>query len=420
MSAFDRAVIENSPNAVIACDEHGNLVVFNPAARDWHGLDARYLPPEEWAAHYRLFLPDGVTPFPTDEIPLTRAYLGETVRDVMMVIHAEGRPPRRVSCGGGPFYDQTGRKLGAFVVLVDTTERDSVAQALAESEALWTRVVADAPFPMIIHAEGGEVIAVNKAWVQSTGYSHADIPTIADWTQKAYGDGAESVQRAADEPYAVTTTTENGVFTIRAANGEQRVWDFSSAPLGALPDGRRLVLRMARDITELSHLAVKLEHLATHDALTDLPNRRYFEAETMRATAFAERGTVSTILFADVDRFKTCNDLFGHEFGDRVLREIAQSMKGAVRETDTVARIGGDEFGVVLWGQSGDVVTEVSYRLSEAVTAVGLEHGLDIGLSIGAAILEPGSDIDTVLAEADSHMYEAKASDFLADGGAGE
>ena len=420
MNAFDRAVIENSPNAVVACDEHGNLVVFNPAARAWHGLDARQLPPEQWAECYRLFRQDCVTPFPAEEIPLKRAYDGETVRDIAMVICAEGKPPRHVSCGGGPFYDESGQKLGAFVVMVDTTARDQAAQALSESEALLARIVAEAPFPMMVHAEDGEIVQLNKLWEQSTGYSHADIPTTAIWARKAFGPRADVVRASMARLYDLEGRIDEGEDTIRTANGELRIWDFSAAPLGTLPDGRRLALSMARDVTEPRRLAVELEHLATHDALTGLPNRRYFEAETKRATAFAERGTVSTILFADVDRFKTCNDLFGHEFGDRVLREIAQSMKGAVRETDTVARIGGDEFGIVLWDQSGDAVTDVSHRLSEAVTAVGLLHGLDIGLSIGAAVLTPGADVDSVLAEADSRMYEAKASDFLADEGVDE
>ena len=75
------------------------------------------------------------------------------------------------------------------------------------------------------------------------------------------------------------------------------------------------------------------------------------------------------------------------KFGDRVLREIAQGMKGVVRETDTVARIGGDEFGIVLWGQTGEAVADISQRLSRAVATIGLEHSLDIGLSIGAATL---------------------------------
>ena len=282
LAAFDRAVIENSQNAVVACDKYGNLVVFNPTAREWHGLDARNISPREWAAYYRLYLPDGVTLFPSDEIPLNRALRGETVREVPMVIRAEGQPPRYVSCGGGPFFDKSGGTLGAFVVLVDTTE---------------------------IH-----------------------------------------------------------------------------------------------------RLTADLEHLASHDVLTGLPNRRTFEAEVERATAFAGRGTFSTVLFADVDRFKTCNDQFGHVFGDKVLRVIAQSMKSVVRDIDTVARIGGDEFGIVLWDLGAESVAALATRLSDVVSEVGREYGLDIGLSIGAAAITRDSDTSTVLAEADTRMYEDKRS----------
>jgi diguanylate cyclase (GGDEF)-like protein len=172
----------------------------------------------------------------------------------------------------------------------------------------------------------------------------------------------------------------------------------------------RARLLLDKEVQRSGQLAVELEHLATHDELTGLPNRRLFEAETERAATFAKRGTVSTILFTDVDQFKTCNDVLGHAVGDQVLHEIAQGMKDVVRETDTVARIGGDEFGVVLWGQTGEAVVDISQRLSEAVVAIGLEHGLDIGLSIGAAALTPGTDASSVLAEADRRMYEAKAS----------
>ena len=411
IGVFDRAVIENTMNAVSACDEHGNLVVFNPAAREWHGLDARYLPSESWAEYYSLFLPDGLTPFPTEEIPLTRAYQGEVVRNVALVIRAKGQPPRHVSCGGGPFFDEAGRKLGAFVVMVDTTERDIATQALSESESLLARIVADAPFPMMVYSEDGEIIQINRVWEQSTGYAREDIPTMAAWAERAFGAGSDVERRDSDASYDSEGRTEDGEHTILTASGDSRIWDFSSASLGRLPDGRPLVLSMARDVTELRQLAVKLQHLATHDALTSLPNRRFFEAETERAATFARRGFVSTILFADVDQFKTCNDVFGHEFGDQVLREIAQGMKGVVRETDTVARIGGDEFGIVLWGQTGEAVADISQRLSEAVAAIGSEHGLDIGLSIGAAALTSGADASSVLAEADSRMYEAKASD---------
>lgn len=409
LCAFDRAVIENTVNAVIACDEHENLVVFNPAAREWHGVDARQMPPEQWAEYYRLFKVDGTTLFPADEIPLARAYRGETVRDIPMVILAKGQPPRHVICGGGPFCDETGHQIGAFVVLIDTTAQVRAARALIQSEALLARIVADAPLPMMVHAEDGEVIQLNKVWERSTGYTIEDIPTIARWTEKAFDDRAEQVRSDIEQLYDKTAQSDEGEQAVTTSQGESRIWHFSAAPLGTLPDGRRLALTMAKDVTEPRRLAMELEHLAGHDALTDLPNRRYFEEETKRAVSFAGRGTVSTILFADIDRFKTCNDVFGHEFGDGVLCEIAGGMRRALRDTDTVARIGGDEFGIILWNQTGDAVPPVSKRLSDTVREIGLGHNLDIGLSIGAAVLTSGMDVSTALAEADSRMYEAKA-----------
>jgi diguanylate cyclase (GGDEF)-like protein len=108
------------------------------------------------------------------------------------------------------------------------------------------------------------------------------------------------------------------------------------------------------------------------------------------------------------DRFKECNDRFGHEKGDSVLREIAQVMKATVREMDTVARIGGDEFGVLLRGQTGEVIQDIEARLREAVEQCGAGYGLDLGLSIGAATIGGDRTASQVLAEADTRMYESK------------
>ncbi len=174
-------------------------------------------------------------------------------------------------------------------------------------------------------------------------------------------------------------------------------------------------IRARQTLEDSSHAVLvqqqeQLAYLADHDALTGLPNRRAFEAEVERAGAFARRGVSSTILFADVDGFKACNDSFGHPFGDAVLREIAESMRACVRDIDMVARIGGDEFGVILRGEDADAQRVASARLSKAVRDAGLARGLDLGLSIGASCLDADADIESVLAEADSRMYEAKAA----------
>ena len=120
---FARALLENIADGVVACDAQGTLVLFNRAAREWHGLDALALPPEEWGRHYNLYEPDGTTPLPTASIPLLRAFRGEAVREAGMVIAAQSQPPRHILASGRPFYDARHNLLGAVAVMRDITER---------------------------------------------------------------------------------------------------------------------------------------------------------------------------------------------------------------------------------------------------------------------------------------------------------
>jgi PAS domain S-box-containing protein len=131
---FERALLDNLSSGVIACDGQGKLVLFNRVARNWHGQDALALPPEEWGRHYNLFGPDGVTPLPTDAIPLLRAFRGEHVRDEEMTIVAAGQPPRLILASASPFYDAQHNRLGAVVVLRDITEPKRTEAALRQSE----------------------------------------------------------------------------------------------------------------------------------------------------------------------------------------------------------------------------------------------------------------------------------------------
>jgi PAS domain S-box-containing protein len=102
----------------------------------------------------------------------------------------------------------------------------------------------------MIHAEDGQVITINTPWTQLTAYEHSDIPTIADWTRKAYGTQMDLVREEIDHLYSLDGPKAEGEYTINTSFGEQRIWDFSSAPIGQLPDGRRLVISMAMDVTE--------------------------------------------------------------------------------------------------------------------------------------------------------------------------
>ncbi|BHH84525.1 hybrid sensor histidine kinase/response regulator [Desulforhopalus sp. 52FAK] len=148
----------------------------------------------------------------------------------------------------------------------DITDRKRVEKALLESEERLRNVFTNSPFPIVVHAEDGRIIMVNETWTQLSGYSHADIPTIADWTAKVYGEKHEEVRELIEPLYNIKERVDEGEFTIKTKDGNTIVWDFSSAPLGELPSGQKLIVSMAKDVTgkkiaaeEKQNMEIKLQ-----------------------------------------------------------------------------------------------------------------------------------------------------------------
>jgi len=138
--AFKNALLESSDFAVIACDPDGKLKMFNRAAREWHGLDAMDVPPKEWPKHYALFTADGKRPLKHSSTPLYRALHGETVRDAEISVVLPGKPPRYITCNGGPLHDAPGRKLGAMVIMRDVTRQRLTEANLRQRDAILSAV----------------------------------------------------------------------------------------------------------------------------------------------------------------------------------------------------------------------------------------------------------------------------------------
>lgn len=136
--------------------------------------------------------------------------------------------------------------------------------ALKESEFRFRSAITNAPFPIMIHAEGGEILNLSRMWSELSGYSHDDIPTMGDWTEKAYGERRTVVQEVIDSVYSREEPLKGGEFKVRTKTGEIRIWDFVAAPVGRLPDGRRMISSMAMDITERKQAE---EALAANEAL---------------------------------------------------------------------------------------------------------------------------------------------------------
>jgi diguanylate cyclase (GGDEF)-like protein/PAS domain S-box-containing protein len=170
---------------------------------------------------------------------------------------------------------------------------------------------------------------------------------------------------------------------------------------------------IAIDISERKAYEARIEYLADHDALTDLANRNLLGDRITQAMAHARRnGLLLGVLFLDLNRFKGVNDSFGHELGDALLLEVSSRLKYVVREGDTVARQGGDEFIILLTDvQRPTDVAAVAYKIFDVFSTpfVIQGHELFISTSIGATLYPAdGDDMQTLLRNADTAMYRAK------------
>jgi diguanylate cyclase (GGDEF)-like protein/PAS domain S-box-containing protein len=171
---------------------------------------------------------------------------------------------------------------------------------------------------------------------------------------------------------------------------------------------------IARDISARKVADAELQHLASHDALTGLLNRRAFETELERSVAFAGRYDLETaLLIVDVDRFKLINDTYGHRAGDAALRRIAELMRTRLRQTDVIGRLGGDEFAIILPGVEPGQALRVAEEILEVVRtdcaiAVNGDH---VPLTASAGVSRIGTDdasAGELLAHTDYALYQAK------------
>ncbi len=168
------------------------------------------------------------------------------------------------------------------------------------------------------------------------------------------------------------------------------------------------------DVTERSHAVARLRNLAFHDPLTDLPNRSLFFDRLRQSVAAARRSRERTaVLLADLDGFKAVNDVYGHAAGDALLQVVARRLAASARQADTVARIGGDEFGAILPAvggpeQAASVAQRMIHALGEPFPVVPGE--CKVSVSIGIVLCpDHGTDLDRLMLRADAAMYESKA-----------
>jgi diguanylate cyclase (GGDEF)-like protein len=205
----------------------------------------------------------------------------------------------------------------------------------------------------------------------------------------------------------LTKLTSRKTANLVVGTTDGREISIASRPM---PNGGWVVTH--EDITERRKAEAKISHMALHDALTNLPNRLFFHEQMKTRLAHLPRDQKFAVLCLDLDRFKSVNDTLGHPYGDKLLRQVAERMRGCLREGDSIARLGGDEFAILQGLKQPDDATVLAARLIETASAP-FEfdgHQAVIGVSIGIAIgPTDAADADQLLKSADMALYRAKA-----------
>jgi diguanylate cyclase (GGDEF)-like protein/PAS domain S-box-containing protein len=296
---------------------------------------------------------------------------------------------------------------------VSPSLRDSIP-VTGDSELLDAVLDAATSLILVVDAEG-RLVRWNRACEALLGYTAAEFETrhsLLDLIPAEERHVAEETLRA----LRAGESPVRAEFNWRTRDGDLRLIEWSTTALTG-PDGRvTYLVGTGIDVTEARRLDLerraaeaRLRHTADHDALTGLFNRRRFEEELDRHIAHGRRyGTDGALLLLDLDDFKQVNDTFGHRAGDRALTAVAVVLLQRLRESDIVARFGGDEFAVLMPVGGAAEATELARLLSDAIAGEVETPAGQLAASVGIALFGDLATADEVLSRADAAMYAEK------------
>ncbi len=317
---------------------------------------------------------------------------------------------------------------GAAITFSNISEAKATEERFKKLAEFTSSIFENAPFSMIAADVDGVVTAMNRAAEKLSGYSRDELVGKASLTLLH---DRKELQERAKELGMLASMSMDGfeVLTAKAAKGgtEEQEWTLVrcdgvripvNAAVQALTGDAGDVtgfVSITFDVTERRAMMDYVTHLATHDQLTGLAGRAVLQDRIVQAVERARRyGTKVAIFVLDLDQFKRINDLLGHWAGDQVLLETASRLRQAVRSSDTVARMGGDEFVVVMEDMTS--VADVEHCATTLVTRFAPEmsvedHMLHVSASVGVCVYPDfAGDARTLLKWADAAMYAAKES----------
>jgi diguanylate cyclase (GGDEF)-like protein/PAS domain S-box-containing protein len=284
--------------------------------------------------------------------------------------------------------------------------------SVLESELrIFYQTVKQSASSIIITDSTGAINYVNSALTEKTGYLAEEL---IGKTPRIFQSGEMSAEDSALLWKSISAgDTWRGEFHNRKKNGEL-FWEIASITPVKQRDGKiSHFVAVKEDITALKEAKERIYHLAYHDILTGLPTREIFMVQLLKVLAVARRNaTTVAVLFVDLDGFKKVNDTHGHDAGDRLLKKTAERLCSSVRDVDTVARIGGDEFLILLPNLADNsVIAAVAERVVQAVAMPYHVEAMELSItaSIGIALYpEHAENSQELVKQADLAMYKIK------------
>jgi diguanylate cyclase (GGDEF)-like protein/PAS domain S-box-containing protein len=311
-----------------------------------------------------------------------------------------------------PLRDGEGKLVGSVHIARDVTGQRRMEDELRRERDFTAAILETMDTLMVVLDSSGRIVHFNRACEQLTGYAAEEVKGTPLWDLLLLPEERDLVQN-------VFAAMRVGDFPCRYENswrtrgGEGRLISWSNTALRR-PDGSvQYIIATGLDITERHRAEERMARLAHYDLLTDLPNRKLFGDRLQQAMARARRSRrLVAVLFLDLDQFKPVNDRFGHDVGDLLLKQVAERIRASVRETDTIGRIGGDEFVAAIEDlrrpeDAAPVARKIITALRRPFEVMGLT--CVIGVSIGAAFYPAdGDELEILVKKADRAIYKAK------------